>query len=301
MRHLDLVLHPGLRPFAADNAMGDRLTVPPTMRPLLFGKTRGTTFAVLDGSLIDGLSEGLAASGLSHSCLFQGDARDEWGDKAPWLVQLDAGSDLTRGLLTDDDTHWTWWGPQTGLILRCALPLDDLKRHLRRYLRLQDAAGNWGFWRFWDGIVWRAIAGLDDGPWIDGWPINLLQPVDTAFFVADGQLHQLTLKEPSARAGPPILPFGLRDLTRSVAARPRVAPALRHMVGDHWLLPLLGATALNPHLSDGTLERLIDLPPESDACRLCRSVAADRALTPFIRATTLRYLARMIDRQEAWR
>lgn len=110
-------------------------------------------YAILDGAKIDGLPELLAASGVPYRCLFKGKAEAEFGNVAPWLVELQGGDRLLRQLLTRSDARQHLWNLEAALYLRSSSGLDAVWRHLRRFSQLQDDAGQWTFFRFWQADI----------------------------------------------------------------------------------------------------------------------------------------------------
>lgn len=107
------------------------------------------TYAILDAAKVQGLPEMLEASGLEHRCLFKGEALDELGDVAPWIVQLDEESSFTRNLFTEGTAPWQMWDKQPGIYIRSHAMLDELWRHFRKFTRIQNEEGKWHFLAFW--------------------------------------------------------------------------------------------------------------------------------------------------------
>lgn len=131
------------------------LTVPTALRDVLFGQSAKDqfplfTYAVLDGARVPGLPEVIETSDLDHACLFQGAAAEEMRDVAPWIVRLEENHSLTRGLFTKGDASWNMWDAEPGIFLRTERSLNDMRRHLRKFTRVQDEDGRWLYWRFWE-------------------------------------------------------------------------------------------------------------------------------------------------------
>lgn len=131
---------------------------PDGLSRLLFGQADPAlqTFALLDAARIPGLVEILAASDLGHRCLFVGDALDELGDVAPWLVELKPDHKFTQNLFTADDAPWAYWDAEPGIFLRAPGPLDAVRRHLRKSTRVPTESGDIQFFRFWEPAMARA-------------------------------------------------------------------------------------------------------------------------------------------------
>lgn len=126
-----------------------------------FASDRGRhCYVLLDAAEGDGLTELLDGSGLDHVCLYQGAALYELGEVAPWLVRLEPGSSFARMLLTRGRSPASMWGRFGGLYLRTDAGLGDLRAHLRRRLRVQDASGKAYYLRFWDRRLIAELARL---------------------------------------------------------------------------------------------------------------------------------------------
>lgn len=121
------------------------------------------TYAILDAAKVTNLPEMLEDSELEYRCLFKGKAYDDLKNAAPWLVRLEDGKTLTRNLLTRSDAHWHLWDDEPGIYIRSRGTLDELWRHLRRFTRLQDEAGQWLYFRFWDPKTIRTF--LEKADW----------------------------------------------------------------------------------------------------------------------------------------
>lgn len=147
-------------------APGADETCPALLAPWLFPKpskdaTNQTTFALLDGSRIPNLGLMLDGADLPYRCLYKGEAEEELGEMAPYLVELDQHAQFTRGLLTDDPNSqapWHLWRLNACVFLRADLSLEDLWRHLRKFTRLRDQNDKWLLVRFWEPFVfWHGM------------------------------------------------------------------------------------------------------------------------------------------------
>ncbi len=115
------------------------------------------TFAVLDAANVQNLPEILSASGLEYVCLFNGDAGDELRDVAPWIVKLEEGNRFVRHLFTQGDAPWAMWDRAPGIYVRSRDGLEDLRTHLRKFVKVRDEAGAWYYLRLYDPRVMRAF------------------------------------------------------------------------------------------------------------------------------------------------
>lgn len=110
------------------------------------------TYAVLDAAKMPYLLTGLLdASGLRYQSLFQGATQEDVHEHAPYLVELTEGSDLTCKLFTGAEGVHGLWEQKLGILLRSRAGFDDLRKHLRKFTRIQDEeTGKWFFFRFWE-------------------------------------------------------------------------------------------------------------------------------------------------------
>ena len=144
----------GITPLEAQLGVVTPQTVPDERMAevLLGGAAQWLTYAILDGAKIDGLAERLETAELPHACLFANS--DDLGAVAPWLVQLDRDTPLVRQLFTAGEGPRALWGADAGVFLRSALPLADLRAHLRRFTKVRaDAEAAPVFFRFWEPRV----------------------------------------------------------------------------------------------------------------------------------------------------
>lgn len=139
-----------------DGSTGD--FVPKELAPFLFDD--GGTYAVLDGALIMGLPERLAASGLPFACLYDGDAAEEFADTAPYIVQLAPDAPLTRSLLSKfakDGIQLGLWADEVGIIVQSPASLRALRNHFRRFTYLEGEGGKRVFFRFYAPVTLRTL------------------------------------------------------------------------------------------------------------------------------------------------
>ncbi len=114
------------------------------------------TYAILDASIVKNLPERLADTGLEHRCLYQGEALEEQGDIAPWIVRLDPAHAFTKQLFTydpEDAAPWHHGTDRIGFFVRVDASIDAIWQHFRRFVRVKDENGQFAFLRFWDPHV----------------------------------------------------------------------------------------------------------------------------------------------------
>jgi hypothetical protein len=142
-----------------DNQLGvePKKTVPDALQEVLFGGPLAT-YAILDAAKVAGLPVMLADSGLAHRCFFKGEALEELGDVAPWLVRLEEEGDFTRNLFTKGDAPWQMWDKEPGICIRSPGTLDEMWLHFRKFTRIRDESGKWFYFRFWEDTTFISVA-----------------------------------------------------------------------------------------------------------------------------------------------
>lgn len=108
------------------------------------------TYAVLDAAKIVNLPELLGTSGLEHRCLITGKSYDELKNVAPWIARLEDGNDFTRRLFTGSNGINGLWDKDPGIYVRSRGTLQDMWKHFRKFIRVQDESGTWFYFRFWE-------------------------------------------------------------------------------------------------------------------------------------------------------
>lgn len=160
----------GVEPLDAQFGAFPKKTVPDALYEPLFGQPEPTeeertqfgntvpplkTYAVLDAAKVPMLPTLLETSGLKYQCLFQGEAEKELRDVAPYLVQLEKGSAFTRNLFTSSAMPADLWDKEPGIYIRSRAEFDKVRKHFRKFTRIQDENGKWFLFRFWDANVSR--------------------------------------------------------------------------------------------------------------------------------------------------
>jgi hypothetical protein len=96
-------------------------------------------------------------------------------------VELRPNADLTRILLISG------WGRAWGIWLVSSAPLDDVRRHLRRFLKVSDERGRQLLFRYYDPIVLTAFLPTCTASEL----AELFGPID-AFLVESATTRELT-------------------------------------------------------------------------------------------------------------
>jgi hypothetical protein len=109
----------------------------------------GDVYAVLDAARDPRVYGAVEGSGLPHACLYDGKLPAELAEAAPHLVRLRADRPFTAKLLADG------WGDSWGCFMTTSLALPELRRHLRRFLRVKNEEGKTLVFRYYDPRVLR--------------------------------------------------------------------------------------------------------------------------------------------------
>src|ERR1700682_51153 len=93
---------------------------------------------------------GLDVSGGGGWCLYRGVLPAAVENAAPWLLRLVSGQPYVEQFFARG------WNQSWGTLLACAAPSRDLRRHLRRFLRVRTEDGRILVFRYYDPRVLRA-------------------------------------------------------------------------------------------------------------------------------------------------
>ncbi|MGB0901997.1 DUF4123 domain-containing protein [Halocynthiibacter sp.] len=150
-------------------------TVPDALKEPLFGQLEPTaeeiaqhggtgsvpsmrTYAILDAAKMPYLLTGLIeSSGLRFESLFQGSAAEEFKEHCPYLVELSEDNSFTKSLFTGPDGVNGLWEKELGIYGRSRAEFDELRKHFRKFTRIQDAQGKWYYFKFWDATLFQGI------------------------------------------------------------------------------------------------------------------------------------------------
>lgn len=105
--------------------------------------------AILDGARDHRIFRAVSGTTLPTRCLFAGKLDPALQAVAPYLVELRPESPLVRLLLTEG------WGKAWGIFAISPAPLEELRRHFRRFLQVADERGKRLFFRYYDPRVLR--------------------------------------------------------------------------------------------------------------------------------------------------
>jgi hypothetical protein len=114
---------------------------------------RGSLRAVLEAvgapevpGMADRLGPGRAVS------LYRGMPEEKDWALAPYLVEVDEGT-----LAWIRETLWS--GASWGILLESARPVEELRRHFRKWVVVEDPNGDEMYFRFYDALVLRELLG----------------------------------------------------------------------------------------------------------------------------------------------
>lgn len=117
------------------------------------GPIDGQLWAIVDAARDERARWMLQESVDDHQNLFEGPPGRVLDDVAPYLVRFHAGSDLLERLLL------AGWGDAWGIFLRSSESPKEVRRHLRRFLMVQDEERNERlYFRYYDPRVLREFA-----------------------------------------------------------------------------------------------------------------------------------------------
>jgi len=113
--------------------------------------TRLKMYALLDAARGRDVYEVVRYFNPDHHCLFRGNLSERMLRSSPYLIDVHPDSEFTRDVLE------LGWGDSWGVFLYAPpeLPFENLRQHLRRFLRVHDEGGRKLFFRYYDPRVLR--------------------------------------------------------------------------------------------------------------------------------------------------
>lgn len=120
-------------------------------RRLWQGGSEASVYALLDGARDTRILPLIERSRLDYTSLFRGRLPRRLALASPYLVSLGRTSAFTAELLE------AGWGGGWGYFVESPVILQDLRRHFRRFLQVEDPAGRRLFFRHYDPRVMRVF------------------------------------------------------------------------------------------------------------------------------------------------
>jgi len=117
-----------------------------------FSKIEGfINFFILDSARLDRNYPELEKYHALAVSLYRGYAQQMLGDVAPYLARCREGSKISSWL------YESGWGNSWGIFLQSDSPLQDVRKHFRRFLLVQTEGGEEMYFRFYDPRVLRVF------------------------------------------------------------------------------------------------------------------------------------------------
>src|SRR3954451_4181068 len=102
---------------------------------------------ILDGARDERIYPLILGSRANRECLYAGNLPAALEQVVPWLVELEPDDQFTRRLLERS------WGQSWGVFLRSEGPINSVRKHLRRFLLVNDYSGRRLVFRYYDPRV----------------------------------------------------------------------------------------------------------------------------------------------------
>ena len=106
-------------------------------------------YAILDGARDPRIRNWVMDTRAAAWCLYRGDLPASLERAAPWLLRL------ARGQAYTEEFFARGWNNAWGVLLTSSISSTELRRHLRRFLRVRTEAGRTLVFRYYDPRVLR--------------------------------------------------------------------------------------------------------------------------------------------------
>ncbi len=129
-----------------------KATVTQNLKDLLAQQTAiegGTLFAILDAARAAYVPVKLSQLESGWISLYRGEPEETLAEVAPYLVKLEQDSEILEWIFDNG------WGDSWGIFMTSSASLEDLRKHFRHFLLVQDEDGNELYFRFYDPRVLR--------------------------------------------------------------------------------------------------------------------------------------------------
>jgi Domain of unknown function (DUF4123) len=125
-----------------------------TARPGLAGalfKGEEPVYAVLGGASVPGLVKKLYEFEPDYCCLYRGELQADTAAVAPYLVQLEPGSELAAWIFGEG------WGAHWGIFVQSSANLRKLRNHFREFIKVELPDRRTVLFRYYDPRVFRSF------------------------------------------------------------------------------------------------------------------------------------------------
>lgn len=123
----------------------------PRRRQILNVLEVACNYAVLDGAVSPAVLDLLNQSGAYYQSLYEGEQSADVARYGPYLAQMDPGRPFLPFLVK------AAWGMFWGIFLASDQSFEDTRKHLRRFLIVDNGSGNKVLFRFYDPRVLRVF------------------------------------------------------------------------------------------------------------------------------------------------
>lgn len=111
----------------------------------------GNLYGILDAARDPGLFPWIESCREEKQSLFDGTAAIELEEQAPYLLRFSPGSSALRELVFE------CWGASCGVFLSSPAAFPEVRKHLRRFLKVEFEGEGEVYFRFYDPRILRAF------------------------------------------------------------------------------------------------------------------------------------------------
>lgn len=134
--------------------MKDYYTFDPRPKPV--EQVLEPNYVIIDGCIWNEYLDKALQINDNTCSLFRGEAVEEMRDVAPHLFAIETGSEFEKWLVVESKDKRILW-------LRSEATLEELQRHLRRFLRVSYKKRGMLYFRFYDPVsLWATLPALTE-------------------------------------------------------------------------------------------------------------------------------------------
>lgn len=112
-------------------------------------KTSYHHYAIIDAAKDEKICPMILKSSEQFACLFRGNQAIDMASVAPYLIKIEKNKALTKPFIEKGwDNNW-------GIVLSSEAKFDIIKRHLRKFITVEDEEGKMMMFRYYDPEVLR--------------------------------------------------------------------------------------------------------------------------------------------------